>query len=169
MFVLIDTTKDAKGKNIALEVITGSAGKTCEYINAADLNISPCRGCNFCWLKTPGECAIKDEYEPLLKKISKADQVWLITDTKFGFVSYKTKNIVDRVMPLVTMNLHFVGKQMRHVARYQKNPDWGLIYYGEADKKYLSVWCDRVAINFSAKSLGAYCGSEYGEAIKCML
>lgn len=40
---------------------------------------------------------IRDEYEPLLKKISKAAQVWLITDTNFGFVSYKTKNIVDRV------------------------------------------------------------------------
>ena len=96
----------------------------------------------------------------------KADQVWLITDTKFGFVSYQTKNIVDRVMPLVTMNLHFLGKQMRHVPRYKKNPDWGVIYAGEGDKEYLSKWCERVAINFAAKSLGAYRIDEIEETVK---
>ena len=34
---------------------------------------------------------MKDDYEPILRKISKADQVWLITDTKFGFVSYENE------------------------------------------------------------------------------
>ena len=94
--------------------------------------------------------------------------MWLITDTKFGFVSYQTKNIVDRVMPLVTMNLHFVGKQMRHVPRYKKNPNWGVIYAGYGDKDYLSKWCERVAINFAAKSLGSYRIDEIEEAVKCM-
>ena len=168
MVLLIDTTHDKKGKQLALDLATRSVGNACEYINAADMNISHCRGCNYCWLKTPGECVIRDEFEPLLKKIWVADQVWLITDTRFGFVSYQTKNIVDRLMPLVTMNLHFVDKQMRHVARYKKNPDWGLFYYGEADKEFLSHWCERLAINFSARSLGAYRESEQWEAVQCM-
>ena len=169
MILLIDTTNEGNGKKIASELDNGSPDKSYEYIDAANMNISHCLGCNFCWLKTPGQCVIKDEYEPLLKKISKADQVWLISDTKFGFVSYKTKNIVDRVMPLITMNLHMVGKQMRHVTRYDRNPDWGIVYTGKGDREYLTWWCERVAINFTSKSLGVFGEDEYKEVISCML
>lgn len=111
-------------------------------IDTTGMNILHCLGCNYCWLKTPGQCVIKDDYEAILKRMSKADQVQLLSDTKFGFVTYKTKNIVDRVMPLVTMNLHFIGKQMRHVLRYKKNPNWGVIYSGEGDREYLNRWCE---------------------------
>ena len=169
MILLIDTTKEKLGKtSLGRLEDTVKFKSNYEYIDASELDISHCLGCNFCWLKTPGECVVRDDYEPILKKISKADQVWLITDTKFGFVSYQTKNIVDRVMPLVTMNLHFVGKQMRHVPRYKKNPDWGVIYAGEGDKEYLSKWCERVAINFAGKSLGVYKINETWEAVKCI-
>ena len=137
-------------------------------IDTTGMNISHCLGCNYCWLKTPGQCVIKDDYEAFLKRMSKADQVWLLSDTKFGFVTYKTKNIVDRVMPLVTMNLHFIGKQMRHVLRYKKNPNWGVIYSGEGDPEYLNRWCERVAINFDGKSLGAYSMEQLKEAISYM-
>ena len=169
MIILIDTTKDGQGKTVLDNVEATKKSKTdYEYIDASGLNISHCLGCNYCWLKTPGECVVKDDYEPILKKISKSDQVWLITDTRFGFVSYETKNIVDRVMPLVTMNIHMVGKQMRHVMRYEKNPDWGVIYTGDGDKDYLTKCCERVAINFAGKSLGAYRIDEIEEAVKCM-
>lgn len=169
MILLIDTTKERLGETSLDKLEENPKYKSnYEYIDASELIISHCLGCNFCWLKTPGECVIKDDYEPILKKISAADQVWLITDTKFGFVSYQTKNIVDRVMPLVTMNIHFVNKQMRHVLRYKKNPNWGVIYTGEGDKDYLSKWCERVAINFAAKSLGVYSIDEIEEAVKCM-
>ena len=137
-------------------------------IDTTGMNISHCLGCNYCWLKTPGQCVIKDDYEAFLKRMSKADQVWLLSDTKFGFVTYKTKNIVDRVMPLVTMNLHFIGKQMRHVLRYKKKQNWGVIYSGEGDPEYLNRWCERVAINFDGKSLGAYSMEQLKEAISCM-
>lgn len=168
MILLIDTTNDGQGKQIVAELNSSGQAKSYEYIDAANMNISHCMGCNFCWLKTPGECVIKDEYEPLLKKMSKAEQVWLISDTSFGFVSYKTKNIVDRVMPLVTMNLHIVGKQMRHVPRYDSNPDWGVVYSGAGDKEYLSRWCERVAINFGSKSRGVFSMEELKEAVSCM-
>jgi len=169
MILLIDTTEEKIGAAVYEELkMKKSNIDNYDYVNATDMNISHCLGCNYCWLKTPGECVVKDDYEPLLKKMSKADQVWLISDTKFGFVSYKTKNIVDRVMPLVTMNIHMVGKQMRHVTRYKKNPDWGVIYTGEGDKEYLTHWCERVAINFGAKSLGSYSDKEIEEAVACM-
>ena len=34
-----------------------------EIIDTSDMKIAHCMGCNQCWLKTPGICAIKDDYE----------------------------------------------------------------------------------------------------------
>ena len=168
MILLIDTMSEGKGKMVKEVLCTSEHDGEIEYVDTLNMNISHCLGCNYCWLKTPGECVIKDDYEELLKKISKADQVWLLSDTKFGFVSYKAKNIVDRVMPIVTMNLHYVGKQMRHVLRYEKKPNWGVIYSDEGDREYLNRWCERVAINFDSKSLGAYSVDQLQEVDLCI-
>lgn len=169
MNLLIDTTTNAVGKKIADEIDKEGLEKEYDYVDTSAMNISHCLGCNFCWLKTPGKCVINDDYEDILKKIMKADQVWLISDTKFGFISYKTKNIVDRILPLLTMNLHMDKKLMRHVLRYNKRQRWGIIYTGDGDKEYLSMWCDRMTSNLDTTSLGIFGESEYKEAIKCML
>lgn len=92
-----------------------------EIIYAEDMNIKGCIGCNHCWLVTPGVCTIKDDYEKLLIKFLQAKQVIFITDLKLGFVSYKLKNIIDRLLPLATMNLRFKNGQMRHYPRYNKH------------------------------------------------
>ena len=127
MNLMIDTTREHIGEQIQRELLSrGAARSGFERIDTTGIRISHCIGCNYCWLKTPGVCAIQDDYEPVLKKMSKADQVWLITDTHFGFVSHQTKNIVDRVMPIVTMYLKIQDGQMRHVMRYEHQPDIGI-------------------------------------------
>lgn len=167
MKLLIDTTETALGAEA--EKTLKELGKTdFELCAARELRILPCAGCNFCWLKTPGICTLGDDYEQVLKKMHAAEAVWLVTDTRFGFVSYQTKNIIDRVMPLVTMNLKMEGRQMRHVMRYEKNPDFGIIYTGAGDREYLARWCGRVALNFGGRSLGVYPEAELREAAKCM-
>ena len=170
MILLIDTTRKHIGKEIA-EELRHSGGNSDEYelIDTIGMNISHCVGCNYCWLKTPGICAIKDDYAPILKKMNEADQVWLISDTHFGFVSYQTKNIVDRVMPLVTMYLKFKDGQMRHVMRYDHQPDIGIIYTGDGDQAYLEHWCQRTVLNLGGHSLGVYPAEHRKEAISCML
>ena len=167
MILLIDTTESHHGREVTAMLDTLER-KNYEYVDTTDKRISHCLGCNCCWLKTPGICVVKDDYEQILKKMSRAGQVWLISDTKFGFVTYQTKNIVDRVMPLVTMYLHFNRKQMRHVPRYDHNPDFGIIYSGEGDREYLAKWCERVAINFGTHSHGAYPLERTKEAVTCM-
>lgn len=134
-----------------------------EIVHTADKDIRACIGCNYCWLKTPGVCTIKDDYEEILKKIIKADQLWIVADTHFGFLSYKGKNVVDRLMPIVTMNLHIKDGEMRHVTRYKKTPDFGVIYRGHGEKTYLEQWVKRVALNFAGNSLGAYSMDEMQE------
>ena len=56
-----------------------------EIVNTSDMKIAHCMGCNQCWLKTPGVCTIKDDYESILKKLVKADNLWLVSNTQFGF------------------------------------------------------------------------------------
>ena len=76
MVLMLDTTANHIGKVIAEELL-GSAENAVEFelIDTAGMHISHCVGCNYCWLKTPGICAIQDDYEPILRKISVADQV----------------------------------------------------------------------------------------------
>ncbi|MCR5441953.1 MAG: flavodoxin family protein, partial [Lachnospiraceae bacterium] len=90
------------------------------------------------------------------------------SDTALGFLNHKGKNVFDRILPILTMNLHFVGDQMRHVSRYGKNADVGIIYRGEGDREYLERWTGRAALNLESRSLGAFSEKEVKEAVSCM-
>lgn len=130
--------------------------KDIEIIYTEDMNIKGCIGCNSCWLITPGKCVIKDDYEKLLIKYLQADRVIFITESKLGFVSYKLKNIIDRILPLLTMNLKFKNGQMRHYLRYKKKYKMGLLYKREDNQEFLDKWFKRVMLNIDGTSLGVY-------------
>lgn len=167
MVLMIDTTESHVGEAVLNEIEKCNLQEY-ELIDTTNMKISHCIGCNHCWLKTPGICAIKDDYEYILQKMIVADQIWLIADTKFGFVSYKAKNVIDRILPLATMYLKIKDGQMRHVIRYEHPADFGIIYQGEAENAYLCRWVARIALNFGSKSLGAYEEKQLKEAVACM-
>ena len=98
----------------------------------------------------------------------KHDEIIFIADTKFGFVSYKMKNLLDRILPIATMYLQFVDGQMRHVPRYDVRPNMGLIYVGEGDREYLDRWMERVTVNFESTSLGVYPVEEGRGILACI-
>lgn len=167
MILIVNTTSDT---TVTKEIRERAAliGFEPEVIEASGLHISHCIGCNYCWLKTPGVCSVKDDYEIILKKIIHADQLWVVSDTTLGFLDHKGKNIFDRILPIATMYLKFGGDQMRHVPRYDKRTDIGIIYRGEPDKEYLQRWSERAALNFESRSLGVYGTDKLKEAVSCM-
>ena len=167
MVLIVNTTNDTSITD-GLRSLTRDKGIEADIVEAGNMKISHCIGCNYCWLKTPGVCSIKDDYEEILKKIIKADQLWVISDTALGLLDHKGKNIFDRILPIATMYLKFKGNQMRHVARYDKHTDVGLIVTGEADMDYLKEWSVRCALNFESESLGAYRSVNVKEAVSCM-
>ena len=59
--------------------------------------------------------------------------------------------------------------QMRHVMRYDHQPDIGIIYTGDGDQAYLEQWCKRTALNLESNSLGAFPAEHRKEAVLCML
>jgi multimeric flavodoxin WrbA len=127
-----------------------------QVVTTNEMKISHCIGCNDCWIKSPGLCCIKDDYEQLLIKMLQVDCVIFLTETRLGFVCSQTKNLFDRILPLATMHLKFKDGQMRHYSRYHKKQDMAIIYTGSADNDYLNLWLDRVQINLHGRSLGAY-------------
>ena len=167
MILVVNTTSDTSLTEEIRQAAGAKAGEI-DIVEAAELKIGHCIGCNFCWLKTPGECAVKDDYEIILKKLIHADQYWVLSDTALGFIDHKGKNVFDRILPILTMNLHFVGDQMRHISRYGKNADLGIIYKGDADKEYLERWAERAALNLESRSLGVFDESKIKEAVSCM-
>ena len=167
MILVVNTTSDTS----VTEELRGYAEARkieVDIVEAGSLKISHCIGCNYCWLKSPGECAVKDDYEIILKKLIHADQYWVISDTALGFIDHKGKNVFDRILPILTMNLKFAGGQMRHISRYDKNADVGLIVKGEGDKEFMERWVERAALNLESKSLGVFGAKEIKEAVSCM-
>lgn len=120
------------------------------------MRLLPCLGYNDCWLKTPGICAIKDDYPELLKGYLAYDATIFLAGTALGFVDYRMKNLTDRLLPLATMYTQFVDGEMRHVSWYDKHYRFGLLYNGEADGVYLNRWLARTALNMNGVSLGAF-------------
>jgi multimeric flavodoxin WrbA len=133
-----------------------------EVLYTDTYNIGYCLGCTYCWLKTPGKCAKKDDWEILFKKFLKSDYVIFLTEAKLGFVSHKMKNIVDRLIPLATPYTKIYKGEARHVSRYKKCWNVGLIYSGNGDKNFLNEWMGRFTLNIFSKSLGAYNIDESG-------
>ena len=157
MSLLIINTLE-ENNPIAESAIRDLSAKTSAYkiFHTARMKISPCIGCNDCWLRTPGICALKDDYEQILKSLLKYDTTILISDTSLGFISYKVKNVVDRMLPLGTMYTHIVDGQMRHIPRYEKKYRFGLVYSGIADIPYMEQWLERFALNFNGISIGTF-------------
>ena len=166
--LIINTLPEAEPA--AQQAICALAEKVDEYhvIHTAAMRIAPCVGCNSCWLKTPGVCALKDDYEQILKAYLEYDAAIFISGTSLGFIDHRTKNLIDRSIPLGTMYTHVVNGQMRHVPRYDKVFHFGLIYTGEADREYLELWLKRVALNFNSISIGVFPVEKMQEVSLCI-
>lgn len=145
-----------------------SGASDCKVIHAYEMDIRPCVGCNFCWLKTPGICSIKDGYEEILKGYLAYDATVFLAGTAMNFVDHRMKNVIDRVLPLATMYIKIAGGQCRHELRYDKKSRFGLLYAGTADRDYLNEWMERVMLNFGGDSLGAFPIGQAKEVLSCI-
>ena len=74
-----------------INAIFSGVNSEIEIINTTEMNIAQCVGCNQCWLRTPGVCAIRDDYESIVKKLVNTRNLWIVSDTRFGFIDYRGK------------------------------------------------------------------------------
>jgi multimeric flavodoxin WrbA len=70
------------------------AGGTAERVYLRDLKISPCREIYAC--KDAGQCALKDDMQPLYDALRRADAIALASPVMFYGVSAHAKAFIDR-------------------------------------------------------------------------
>lgn len=104
------------------------AGAETENIFLAHKKIHPCTGCYTCWLKTPGQCAIRDDMDELLPKLGGSDLVVFATPLYVDNVTGIMKNFMDRMIP--TAEPYFekdAGGECRHRIDVEKVPKIAVI------------------------------------------
>jgi len=99
MYVIGISGSPRKGGNTDIlleEALKGArdSGAKTEKIILNDLNIRPCQECLL--MPEDGTCKVKDDFQPLFKKIMEADRVILAAPIFFGSLSAQTKIMVDR-------------------------------------------------------------------------
>lgn len=94
--------------------------------------INPCIGCFGCWVKTPGQCVIKDGFDNLGKLWSKCNRLIIISKCYYGGFSPFVKNVIDRaVCPYQLPYFTKINGEMRHPKRYKNNIELSIHFYGE--------------------------------------
>lgn len=77
------------------------AGATTDLIHLREYEIQPCTGCYSCWVKTPGQCILKDDMASLLNKMVWADLTVYGTPLYHFNMTGLMKNFIDRTLPLI--------------------------------------------------------------------
>ena len=80
----------------ALNLISGYGIET-EYIGLRDKKIEGCISCRHCRVSQIAECAIKDDFAPIFKKVYEADGLILGTPVYFGSKTAKMTALLERL------------------------------------------------------------------------
>jgi multimeric flavodoxin WrbA len=95
--------------------------------NLRDMEIRYCTGCLNCFVKTPGECILKDASAEVLRKYINSDFALFASPVIMGFTSALLKKVQDRLTPLLLPYFDLSPDGVRHVGRYAKFPNIGLL------------------------------------------
>ena len=120
-----------------------------------DMDLKYCRGCWGCWVKTPGECLVKDDTSEIRRQYINSDLVLFASPTIMGFTSALLKKVHDKLIPLVHPYFELVNGEVHHLSRYDKYPLVSLLLEkGEnVDEEDINIISDiyrRDAINFKS-------------------
>lgn len=97
---------------------------------ADDGHIKHCIGCFGCWLKTPGQCIMKDTYQQMGKTLANADHVIIISKLVYGGYSPFIKNVLDRSIPYLLPFFKIIHKETHHQQRYRSTFRLSVYFYG---------------------------------------
>lgn len=115
-------------------------------------NIHPCIGCFNCWMKTPGRCAIEDDYTEIPKYILQKNVYVTISTIRYGCYSPYIKNVIDRSIGFLLPFFRLVHGEIHHSIRYDKIPKLVYIAYGndisDEEKETFKNLVKGNAINF---------------------
>ena len=118
-----------------------------------EIDISYCTGCWDCWVRTPGECIVKDGSHTICREYINSDFVLFASPVIMGFTTALLKKAHEKLLPLIHPYFEIVQDEVHHLSRYDKYPVMGLLLEkgkdtDEEDVKIISDIYRRDAINF---------------------
>lgn len=117
--------------------------------------IHNCIGCFGCWIKTPGQCVIKDGYETMGSLLSKTTELIIISRMNYGGFSSFVKNVLDRSISYIHAYFQIRNKEMHHRRRYDNVIRIRVFFYGEditqEEKDTANGYIDAVCVNLDAR------------------
>lgn len=93
------------------------AGAEVELFYTGKLEIKHCDGAFTCWLRTPGECHLKDDMQMLYPKLREADIWVLATPVYVDGVSGSMKMMMERTLPFMQPLIELRDGHCRHPLR----------------------------------------------------
>ena len=93
--------------------------------------IKHCIGCFGCWLKTPGQCVLKDDYNNMGELGGKAEELTVISKCVYGTYSPFVRNVLDRLLPYVHPDFTKRNGEMHHKVRYKNRIISRVYFYGD--------------------------------------
>ncbi len=97
-----------------------AAGAVIETVYLNEKRIQHCRGCFYCWTKTPGQCVHRDDMAELLPKLIAADLVIYATPLYYYTMTGLMKDFLDRKLPLATPFIAEVNGRFYHPHRFEQ-------------------------------------------------
>ena len=138
---------------LQLQTALGEKGVAVRTFTLREMDIRYCTGCWVCWWKTPGRCSLKDEMGEVLHAAINADQVLYVSPLVAGYVSANTKQVMDRMIPLVHPYIEMVEGEAHHRKRYAEYPTLAMIVAptAEDDEEDIAIareQVERMSLNF---------------------
>lgn len=130
-----------------------------------DLDIKFCTGCFGCWVKTPGECVVKDASHDVCRAVINSDFLLWAAPLRMGFPDAALKKMMDKSIPLIHPYFVVDHGEAHHRPRYDHYPRIGLLLEKEADTdtedlRIVSDIFSRTALNMKSRMEFAFTTEE---------
>lgn len=161
--VILDGSREGNGAlsaahRIVLDELAGMGWEVQTFVLRA-LNISYCRGCFECWVKTPGVCVSTGAGRDIARAVIQSDLTVFLTPVTFGGYSSELKKAVDHLIGLVSPFFMRIRGETHHKPRYARYPRLlGLGMLPAADgesERIFTTLVERNAVNMHSPSHAA--------------
>ena len=131
-------------------------GSMVTKLDLRDLSIHYCTGCWGCWVRTPGECAARDDSAQVRRAVIRSDLAILASPVIMGFPSALLKKMQDKLVPLVHPYIELIHGEAHHKARYARYPRLGILLHGSEDTdgediQIIARMYERMALNLKSR------------------
>lgn len=117
--------------------------------------IHNCIGCFGCWIKTPGQCVIRDGYEKMGAIFAQAYKLIIISECVYGGYSPFVKNVLDRSISYLLPFFKTINHKTHHKQRYKNNFSLFVYFYSssitEKEKQIANNLVEANSTNFGVQ------------------